>query len=532
MNINMKKIGIIGIAALLFASLGCNKFLSEQSQDEIRPSSVSDLNALMSGSGYPYQDKLCVLLNLLSDDAQCIGDQGNPFYDVPIKNSRPIFTWSKTLFEDMLTTSASANIDSWKTIYGKISGVNTILDYVDKVTGDKAPRENLKGQALAMRAYYYFLLVNLFGQPYNSPTADPAKSPGVPLKLRMQVTDSLYKRNTVAEVYDQVISDFKAGAALMDAYPQVNDAYHFNSLAAYALLSRVYLYQEKWDSVVHYTNLVLSQKSLLANLSTFKGGTSNGSNGYYLYNNGNQANTVFNPTLSSEVLWIYQPTYRIGGAEPASASGENVFFANVLSPAYSLTSSPPVTVSSDLLNLYDARPQSDTGVYLGDLRSRIYFARSTYIYVANGAIAFGYWPYFGATGGLGVRLAEMYLNRAEAYIHKYISEGNGKDRVQALNDINTLRLSRYDYRRTYVPVDISDGQALLAFYKEERRREFPFEGYRWFDLRRYGMPSISHYYQEAPGTGQTYTLAEGDNRYTLPIPQEVLDRNSALTQNP
>ncbi|HWW39760.1 RagB/SusD family nutrient uptake outer membrane protein, partial [Pedobacter sp.] len=105
-------------------------------------------------------------------------------------------------------------------------------------------------------------------------------------------------------------------------------------------------------------------------------------------------------------------------------------------------------------------------------------------------------------------------------------------RTSALQDLNTLRMSRYDTRQAYVPVNITDKTQLLNFCRDERRREFPFDGHRWFDLRRYGMPSISHFYEEVPGTGQTFTLAKGDDRYTFPIPQEVLDRNGELTQNP
>jgi hypothetical protein len=38
----------------------------------------------------------------------------------------------------------------------------------------------------------------------------------------------------------------------------------------------------------------------------------------------------------------------------------------------------------------------------------------------------------------------------------------------------------------------NDPQKILQFCLTERRREFSFEELRWFDLRRYGMPSIVH----------------------------------------
>lgn len=84
----------------------------------------------------------------------------------------------------------------------------------------------------------------------------------------------------------------------------------------------------------------------------------------------------------------------------------------------------------------------------------------------------------------------------------------------------------------YEDVDYS-GDDLLTFYKEERRRELAFEDHRWFDLRRYGMPEITHVYQgsesEIPAT---YVLPQGGDRYVLPIPRSVLDKNYNLEANP
>lgn len=61
--------------------------------------------------------------------------------------------------------------------------------------------------------------------------------------------------------------------------------------------------------------------------------------------------------------------------------------------------------------------------------------------------------------------------------------------------------------------------------KEEK--ELCFEGQRWFDLRRYGMPQIVHRWGE-----QVYTLKQNDPSYTMPIPDAVLIKNKKLEQNP
>ena len=80
--------------------------------------------------------------------------------------------------------------------------------------------------------------------------------------------------------------------------------------------------------------------------------------------------------------------------------------------------------------------------------------------------------------------------------------------------------------------DYSDGWALLEFCWRERRRELCGEGnHRWFDLRRQGMPQITHIYLDNTGFQSEYVLQKEDSRYVLPIPQNVLDRNPDLKQN-
>ena len=66
---------------------------------------------------------------------------------------------------------------------------------------------------------------------------------------------------------------------------------------------------------------------------------------------------------------------------------------------------------------------------------------------------------------------------------------------------------------------------------EERRRELCFEGHRWFDLRRWGMPEITHVWHESATESHVYRLTEKDLMYTIPIPDEAMQENSKLVQN-
>ena len=101
---------------------------------------------------------------------------------------------------------------------------------------------------------------------------------------------------------------------------------------------------------------------------------------------------------------------------------------------------------------------------------------------------------------------------------------------EATTALNTLREKRFD-PEDFEEEEFDSQEELIQFIRDERRRELCFEGHRWFDLRRWGMPSISHKWYEDAENISTYRLEEGDLLYTLPIPDEAMNMNSSLVQN-
>ena len=167
----------------------------------------------------------------------------------------------------------------------------------------------------------------------------------------------------------------------------------------------------------------------------------------------------------------------------------------------------PFVPSGDLLSKYTN----------GDKRETLWFN-------ANGSISkraqkSGWGP------NRTIRISEAYLNRAEALV---LSQNANIG--EALADLNELRRHRIV---GYQDISISDATILLGEIRVERRLELCFDGHRWFDLRRYGMPSISHDYKlKKNDAWVTYVLKEKDPLYTLPIPRAVILNNVKLEQNP
>lgn len=180
--------------------------------------------------------------------------------------------------------------------------------------------------------------------------------------------------------------------------------------------------------------------------------------------------------------------------------------------------------SEDLLNTYEDY----------DLRLKHYIVQAPHgvneelMYMAFGKVNIGTQYYLpkhdNSIFGRSLRLSEAYLNYAEAEARL-----GGEGIAKAAEALTVLRKNRFDPEDDY-EVTITDADELIEFIKEERRRELCFEGHRWFDLRRWGMPEIKHIWHEEKES-YVYTLEQGDLMYTIPIPDEALQENASLVQN-
>ena len=87
------------------------------------------------------------------------------------------------------------------------------LTILTKCLVQKLKKNHIKAQSYALRAFYYYMLVNQYGLPYNY----NKESLGVPLKLDSKMREEgniLMKRNTVEEVYRQIVTDLNEAERL------------------------------------------------------------------------------------------------------------------------------------------------------------------------------------------------------------------------------------------------------------------------------------------------------------------------------
>lgn len=129
------------------------------------------------------------------------------------------------------TTSDQYVTTFWRELYNGINRANNLLENVDNNQSiDAAKRRTVRGEALFLRAYYYFLLVQNFG--------------GVPLKLESSKspTDVHSERATVKQVYDQVIKDMTEAEGLVQDISTFGFGGRISKSAVRGILMRVNLY--------------------------------------------------------------------------------------------------------------------------------------------------------------------------------------------------------------------------------------------------------------------------------------------------
>ena|GEM_PF-337250 len=509
----MKKNNLFCIVLFLAAlfGYGCEKYLEELPQNKLKPATTDDFEQLLN-HGYITQ-QILPYLDVLSDDVDLIAShKGSTAARVRGDEQEGAYMW----WESHEVTLPNGD-QAFRAFYESIFYANVVIENIEDAIGMELNaanveriRKNIKGEALAVRAYAHFYLVNLYAKAYDPATA--ATDPGIPINTSSGVSDEPRPRNTVQEVYDQMVSDLVEGISLMEANPIAKAAkVKFTALSAKALLARVYCYMHEWDRAIESASAVFRENSNLFNLHEA---------GERLTLEGNN-NIVWNAAS----LW---------GADYLGKNNPNVLFVHgvqELIPLFAI--SPGLTTFSvnrelgeqyepnDVRRLYFMGNYPTTTAVSGDIEKFTHTKNrliplGNILGVAAVAPANGY--------SRVIRTEEMLLILAEAHARK-----SSPDLSAAIDNLNRLRQVKFK-QGAYIPLSASNftQQSLITFIFQERRLEFCHEGHRWFDLRRSTRPAM----ERVGYDNQVARLAQDDPRYVLQIPMRELDINPAIGPNP
>lgn len=218
----MKSFYILLLTFMLLTLASCKKFLETEPSDFLAPStyfnSEKELNYALTG-----------VYDVLGNSA-LYGD--NVFYQYDITDEG-VYGHAGVTNGVQVYNFASSNtqIDAtWRTLYNGIGRANLLLENISRPIMDETKRGVIKGETLFLRAYYYFLLAQMWGDvPL---ILETTKSPG----------DTQRPRAPLREVYNQIVTDLKEAETLVLPIKTLGFGGRANKSAVRGILARVYLY--------------------------------------------------------------------------------------------------------------------------------------------------------------------------------------------------------------------------------------------------------------------------------------------------
>lgn len=478
------------LLVLVWSFCSCSDFLSESSQEEMKPKTTVSFSEILWGSGYT---TTCFeeMLYWMDDDVSGRMPR-NRDHDADDIMNKELYTWQPHAADKVIDLGGEGSVLPWKKYYERIKGCNVVLDYAENSEGTREDKDFLIGEALVLRAFYYFQLVNIYGWPYNDTKTTPDKSLGVPLVLAPEIGVKHYPRASVAEVYAQIVKDLEEGIRLLEKEKRELTNFRLHHVSAHLFASRVYLYMEEWDKALTHARYVTERREMAD---------------YTGYADDEYKTKPLFRAQSDEFVWYYA-TQRMWTS---------------LGYAYTTDSYEP---APELYASYDDDSE------ITDKRKTYYFYQKT-DYTGIVLLEMKKWSTSLTAYGLGLRVSEAYMNEIEALLQKY-KEGDAESGREGLQLLNNFRAKRIVTKNGSVlpglPMQSADD--LLKIYRTERRKEFCYEGQRWFDLRRYGMPRLEKVWMLSDTEKEIYVLEERDPMYALDLPVKVMDLNERLEQNP
>lgn len=390
-------------------------------------------------------------------------------------------------FADFSFTSSNSGIKGqWSYNYAGIARTNLSISYLTDVTLtaslgiDEATRKSLLGQVYFLRAFYYFDLVNLYGDV-------PLLT--APLK-NFADAYSVAKRETKANVYTQISADLAQAKTLIGdgKYPDATEKWRVSKGAVMAMQAKVALYNQQWPEVISTVSAIeaLNYYSLNAN---------------YFDNF-----AIAKEYAENEVIFAYDhqslTTPRTGNGLCALAGW------GFIAP------------SPSFISAFEANdPRLEYTVDVAGQNVYKFFGQLNSNNKGNDDAA---------SNKIYIRWADVQLWKAEALNET----GNYPGAIAIINNIRARARTTVKADGTFAPAGTLADRDVTSVNKDqirdwliqERRVELGFESQRFNDLKRWGLAKSF-----LTGLGKNFQ----DKNYIYPIPQGEIDKSGgSITQNP
>jgi hypothetical protein len=483
------------IGILLFFS-ACDKFLEVQPEDKLTREQIlaseTAINSVLNGIYIDMASNSIYGANLSMTVLECLAQR----YDLS-SNVHRFYQYGQYNYADESVENTFNSI--WYNLYRQVLEVNEFITLINMPAAnlpDLRRKNTLLGESYALRAFYHFDLLRIFGPVYNSldstmlsiPYYEKGGGELMPLLPANEIMDKivadLHRAEELLLQNDPIITDgmvtASTGSPVLDFH--INRNYRMNYYAVKALQARVYLWREDKEAALAAAKVVINAQL---------------NNNLFTWQPSNQLVGVVSPNTPNR---IYSGEVIFGIHNRNMYTNHNNYFTGAL-------------LGTNLLAPRPARLLGANGTYENENDHRYYYVwlqpaekvfRTLYKYVRPVDFTRVTFEYFQPI----IRITEMYYIAAEC-------ETDLNKRVEYLT---TVRESR----NLITPINIAD---LDTEVRNEYAREFYAEGQLFFYYKRNFNRDGSTASRQIPnGNADNGNIIMTTANYVVPLP--LAERNA------
>lgn len=329
----------------------------------------------------------------------------------------------KPIYDNQIIPETSRTNAIWEAAYKRIYDSTAILKGLDGDGVDLPVKVQLQGEALFIRAFSYFYLVNLFGP--------------VPLQMSTDYeVNRQTKRSPVNEVYKQILNDLLAAEVLLGDNYITNERVRPNKATVQAMLARVYIYLSDWQNAEKYSTLVIQKVNMYKLI---------GLDQIFLSN-------------SQEAIWQLMPS-----AGNNTLAGSFLILTGITVPTYT-----------------SLRPDFVAQAFEANDKRKISWVKS----ILSNTTTY-YYPFkYKVKSSTNVTEYTMVFRLAEQYLIRAESRAQLNKLTDAILDLDEIRNRAGLSRIINSNPEILKDDLIKLIYKERRVELFSEWGDRWLDLKR------------------------------------------------
>ena len=469
----MKKNIVIIFSLMLLSLVGCQKVIDVKETDfiggDIALKTVANNEQGIIGAYAALNTEMDVLLNSTLADEVRVAD----FY-----NAATTHEWQYGPADVGLRD----NFTAFNPLYKVIDRANRVLqalpNAVSTGAADDALKLKLRGEALFLRAFCHFQLYRYYSNSTVSTDLALAYMDAPSLTPTARITVGPYILKLKADM-----------AEAKNLVPNnLTDVARANKLTVAALQARVALYNKDYADAITYSTEYINGVPLSPRAQF---------SGIWTDANKNECSFIITRTTA---------TTRMGSLFRGTSASSAAIGTITWRP------------SDKLWNSYDQ---------INDIRFASYFKDEPLLPSTRSSTRLIY-KYAGTTYGTSAenvanqkvfRTGEMYLIRAEAEAESNLLTASAQD----VNDLRAARITGY------TPVTFASKDLAITAIMDERFKELPYEGHRFWDLKRRNLP-VTRLAVDAPNAA-AMTLPAGNYHFLLPIPDPEIKANPVIQQN-